>query len=45
MTVFGKILLFEFEFLNNVSFCLFFLESMALRLRMGTRKLGNELKL
>jgi len=36
MTVFGKISLFESEFLNNVSFCLFFLESMALRRR------GNE---
>jgi hypothetical protein len=30
MTVFGKISLFEFEFLNNISFCLFFLKSMAL---------------
>jgi len=38
MTVFGKILLFEFEFLNNIRFCLFFLKSMALTRRMGTRK-------
>jgi hypothetical protein len=30
MTVFGKISLFEFEFLNNTNFCLFSLKSMAL---------------
>jgi len=37
MTVFGKISLFEFEFLNNIHFCLFFLKSMALTRRMGTK--------
>jgi len=30
MTMFGEISLFEFEFLNNIRFCLFFLKSMAL---------------
>jgi hypothetical protein len=30
MTVFGEISLFEFKFLNNIRFCLFFLKSMAL---------------
>jgi len=37
MTVFGKISLFEFEFLNNIRFYLFFIKSMALTQSIGTR--------
>jgi hypothetical protein len=38
MTVFGEISLVEFDFLNNIRFCLFFLKSMALRHDIATTK-------